>query len=299
MQLVKIAGNTFYIPGSTNTGVFTFKDKYTLLVDSGAGNSEARKIGEVLASNTLNIKFIFSTHEHPDHWGANTYLQEHYPGSVYYASSDAALYIQNDFLFPASIYGGEPLSGLARHYVKSKKTRVDFPLSPGLHRINDEKFTIISLKGHAPGQMGLITRDQVCFLGDALFSEEILKKYGFPYLRNIQDQLDTMAAIESLECDYYVLGHAEKIYPADEIESLIHLNRNVLEECLQLCLDLMTQPKSREELLEEIIILQELTPDLHEYYLLLSTLGGIATYLHQQDQIDFQVENGRLYFFRR
>jgi hypothetical protein len=36
MELKKINGNSYYIPGPTNIGLFQFKDKYSLLIDTGS-----------------------------------------------------------------------------------------------------------------------------------------------------------------------------------------------------------------------------------------------------------------------
>ena len=89
MQLTKINGNTYYLPGPTNIGLFQFKDKYTLLIDSGDNNQQARKIAEVIQAHGLNIRFVANTHHHPDHAGGNLFFQEHYPGSLFLAADQA------------------------------------------------------------------------------------------------------------------------------------------------------------------------------------------------------------------
>ena len=108
MNLSRINGNSYYIPGSTNIGVFLFKDKYTLLIDSGESNQDARKIQENLMTNNLNIKYIINTHSHIDHCGGNVYLKESYPGSLFYSSPNTQLFVENAFLFPLYLYAGNP-----------------------------------------------------------------------------------------------------------------------------------------------------------------------------------------------
>lgn len=298
MELSKINGNTYYISAPTNIGVFQFKDKYTLLIDTGDNNQQARKICETLSENKMNIKYILNTHEHIDHSGGNLFISENYPGSIFHASPAARLFMENDYLFPLYLYGGNPISELSRHFTKNKKFIVDVELLPGEVKINDEKFAIISLAGHAAGQIGIATRDRVCFLGDALFSEEIIDKYSFPFLYDIEVQFKTLDNISQLEYDYFVLAHAARIYTVEEIRSLAKLNRENLEKYLSLVLDLLEQPKSREELLEEIIILQDLTPDFKEYYFLLSTTGAMISYLYKKDLLKYQQENGKIFFYK-
>lgn len=53
MELTKIKGNTFYINAPTNIGVFSYKNKNCLLIDTGINNTAARKIDNVLAENRL------------------------------------------------------------------------------------------------------------------------------------------------------------------------------------------------------------------------------------------------------
>ncbi len=298
MELTKINGNTYYISAPTNIGVFQFKDKYSLLIDTGSDNSEAKRISALLSAQGISIKYIINSHEHFDHCGGNIYIRENFPGSVFYSSRESSLFIENAYLFPLYIFGGNPPHELSRDYVKNKSRSVDQLLNTGTEKINNEKFDVISLPGHARGQIGLGTRDNVCFLGDALFSQEILQKYSVPFIMDIQAQLDTFNTLENLNYDYYVLGHASRIYAKNEMPELIELNRQTLHRFLALCLELSDQPKSREELLEEIIILEDLSVDLNEYYLLSSTMAALVTYLYNQGSLKYQIENGRVYFYQ-
>lgn len=299
MELVKINGNSYYIPAPTNIGLFQFKDKYTLLIDTGDNNQQARKIAELIQEGKMSIKYIINTHNHVDHAGGTPFFQEHFPGSIVYTSEDEKLFMENAYLFSMYLYGGSPLNELSRHFLKGNKISVDSILTPGINKINDEKFTIIPLAGHARGQIGVGTRDRVCYLGDALFSREIIDKYSFPFLFDIVRQMETYITIEGLDYDYFVLGHAEQVYDADEIRELLQFNRDNLNYYLELTLELLSQPKSREELLEEISILKELQLDFKEYYFSLATTGAIIAYLYEEEELEYQLENGKLYFFRK
>ncbi|HWP95549.1 MAG TPA: MBL fold metallo-hydrolase [Syntrophomonadaceae bacterium] len=298
MELCKISGNTYYIPGPTNTGVFLFKDKYTLLLDTGDSNQYGRRICELLHQQGLMIKYVVNTHEHPDHCGGNLYIRENHPGSQFYSSPEAALFIKNDFLAPLYLYGGLPPDELARHFTRAKKLRVDETLPVGPAKIHEERFDILTLGGHAYGQIGVGTRDRVCFLGDALFSPEIIAKYSFPFLFSIGSQIQTLDTIAGMEYEFYVLGHADRVYDHQELHSVLQANRAALDKYLNLVLELLYQPKTREELLEEVVILDALQLDLKEYYYLLSTLGAMLAYLGQQSLVEYQIEDGRLYYYR-
>lgn len=299
MDLNKINGNTHYIPGTTNIGVFAFRDKYTLLIDTGDNNQQGRRTAEVLQANGLSIKYVVNTHNHIDHSGGNPHFQEHYPGSYFLASAEEKLVLENGFIFPMYLYGANPPRELSRHFLKNKELRIDQTLSPGACRINEERFEVISLPGHARGQIGIGTRDRVCFLGDALFSEEIIAKYSYPFLYDIGAQLATYEVIRGLDYDQFVLGHADRIYDRAGLSDLIQRNRDNLLYYLDLVGDMLSQPHTREELLEEICILAELQLDFKEYYFSLSTMGALVTFLHDKGELEYQLENGKLYFYRR
>lgn len=297
-MLTRINGNTCYIPAATNIGVFQFKDRYALLVDSGGDNQQGRRICDILHESDLSPKYLLLTHSHNDHSGGHAVIRERFPGCQLYAHADSAVYLSDPHLFPQYIYGGRPPASLNRSLV-FKPAQPELLVSAGAIRIHEEKFTIIELPGHAPGQCGIVTRDRVCFMGDSLFSHEILEKYSFPFLYDIAAQMETLNSIDSIDADYFVLGHGPEILDHEEIVRLAQANRSVVDKYLNMVTDLLDQPKSREELLEEIIILSDLDPDLQEYYFLSSTLAAMLSYLHLQEKITLQIETGRLYFFKQ
>jgi glyoxylase-like metal-dependent hydrolase (beta-lactamase superfamily II) len=299
MQLSKINGNTYYIPAPTNIGVFQFKDRYTLLIDTGDNNQQARKIAITLQANNLNVKYIINTHNHIDHAGGNLFFQENYPGSFFYSSEDEKLFLENGYWFPMYLYGGNPPKELSRHFLRGKQLRVDEILYPGTNKINDERLEIIGMPGHARGQIGIGTRDRVCFLGDALFSQEVIAKYSFPFLFDVEAQLQTYQKVLACDYDFFVLGHARQPYKRVEMEELVQFNQDNLVYYLDLIRDILTQPHTREEILEEICILADLQLDFKEYFFSLSTAGAMVTYLYDNGELDYQLENGKLYYYRK
>ena len=297
MQINKINGNSYYLSAPANIGVFQFKDKYALLVDSGDNKQQARKIDEMLREQNLSVKYIVNTHNHIDHSGGNGYFQEHFPGMEIYASAGEKQLIEENDLFPLYLYGGKAPHELSRHFIKNPAITVNDILSPGLCKINEEKFTVIALPGHSPGQIGVATRDSVCYLGDALFSEEKIAKYSLPFLFDVAAQIDTYNTLSELDYDFYVLGHADGVYDQQQLKRLITINRSNLQEYLDLAMEILNQPKTREELLEEISILKDLQLDFEEYYFSLSTIGAMITYLFDNKQLVYQLENGKLYYY--
>jgi glyoxylase-like metal-dependent hydrolase (beta-lactamase superfamily II) len=297
MELNKINGSTYYIDNATNIGVYVFKNKYCLLVDTGINNTLAGKFDELLRDAGLKPKYIVNTHNHIDHSGANIYFKEHHPGTIFYASRYEKLFLENDFLFPVYISGSGLIKELKGRNSKNRGVNVDTILETGINKIDEEKFDIISLKGHSIGQIGVGTQDRVCFLGDSLFSDEIMTKYPFPFLYDIENQFYTIETIKALDFDYFLLSHSGKVYSRDEIVSLADRNKDNLNKHIEDMKVLLQQPLTREELLEQIVVLNNMELSFRDYYLCLSSAGSFIAYLYNTDLLSFDIENGRLYYY--
>lgn len=70
MNLINISGNTFYIRGGTNTGLYLFDDNSALIIDPGLSGARPNKIIKILNERNIELKYIINTHEHNDHFGA-------------------------------------------------------------------------------------------------------------------------------------------------------------------------------------------------------------------------------------
>jgi glyoxylase-like metal-dependent hydrolase (beta-lactamase superfamily II) len=297
MDLNKINGNTYYIDNPTNIGVYTFKNKYCVMIDTGINNTLAAKFDEVLSRNGIKPKYVINTHCHVDHAGANFYFKEHHPGIIFYSTCEGKIYLENDYLFPSSIYGTGPAKENIRPHGRSKAIDIDQVMEYGMNKINDEKFDIIPLDGHAIGQIGIATPDRVLFLGDSLFSPSIMGKYTFPLLYDVEAQLKTIDYIKDLDYKFYILSHGDKIYDTHEIRELADKNRENIEMYLDDIKELLNQPLSKEDVLEQICQLNDMALDFRSYHLCLSSVGAFMTYIFDKKMLEYEVENGKLYYY--
>jgi len=295
MELTKINGNTYYINAPTNIGIYTFKNKNCILIDTGINNTAARKIDTVLTENKLHTKYIINTHSHVDHCGGNNYFKENYTGCLVYTSAKEKLCMENPEIRPNMLYTSYPVKELEDEF---KGTSVDFVLDYGTNKINDDKFEIISLKGHSPEGVGIITSDRVCFLGDSIFSNSILDKYSFPYLFNIEETLNTLDKIKDIDADFFMVSHANSIFTRDEITALVNRNVGNIRSYLDEMLELLNEPHSKEELLENIIILNNLFINFRQYHLNFSSMSAFLAYLCNKGEVKYSVENGRVYYYK-
>lgn len=294
MDLNKIKGNTYYINAATNCGVFAFKNKNCLIIDTGSNNTDAKKIEQILLVNNLHPKYIINTHNHSDHCGGNRYFQKNYPGCLVYTSSKEKLFMENQELQPSILCSSSPMKSIPSY---NKPFTVDYILDYGTNKINDEKLEVISLKGHSIEQIGVITPEKVCFLGDSIFSKEILEKYSFPYLYDVEESINTLIRIKELDADYFVISHSNSILNKNEIISLVDKNLENIKRYEKQILDLLDQPLTREDILENITILNDLSLNFYQYHLNFGGVSAFITYLYSKGLINYSIEDGRLYYF--
>lgn len=297
MMLNKIKGSSYYIDAPTNIGVYVFKNKNCLLVDSGINSTQAKKIDEVLIQNDLHPKYIINTHSHIDHCGGNLYFKNNYPGVLIYTSQSEKLFMDNPLLHSYAQYSANPIKEIVKN---NKIVPVDSIVDYGLNKINDEKFEIIPLKGHSIEQIGILTSEKVCYLGDSIFSEDIIEKYSFPYLINIEDSINTLKSIVDIDGDFFMVSHSSILYTKDEIVVLVNKNLQNIEDYINQISDLLDQPLTREDLLENLIIINELKVEsLSEYHNYFSSVSAFLSYLYEKSNISFSIEDGKVYYFKK
>ncbi|AND85626.1 MBL fold metallo-hydrolase [Clostridium tyrobutyricum] len=295
MKLNKINSSTYYIDAPTNSGIVTFKNKNCLIIDTGLNNSAAKKIDDIIIENKLHPKYIINTHSHLDHCGGNIYFQKNYPGVLVYTSKMEKLFMENEDLHASILCSSYPLKSINK---SNKPIEVDYILDYGINKIGDEKFNIIPLPGHSIEHIGITTSDKVCFLGDSIFSSEILEKYSFPYLYNISNTLNSLKTIKEIDADYFLISHSQKPVTKEEIIELVDKNIKNINNYKNQLLELLDQPLTKEDILENITILNNLKLNFNEYYLNLSGVSAFISYLYNNRLIDCSIEDGKLYYFK-
>ena len=296
MPLQKIQGHTYYYPNSTNIGVLRSKSGLSLLIDAGIDSSAGRGLAQALDAEGLKAKYVVLTHAHPDHFGAVKWLKEQFTGLIRYASEGEALWMMHPHLESQAMYGATPLKELENRFLKGPKIEIDEFLKPGVTEIGDKRLEIFPLPGHTYDQLGVLTGDSVLFAGDSLFSEEIMLKYGFPFLLDIERQLETIERIRKIEADYVVLSHADQVYSS--IYDLCDQNKSRIEDFLEKILKLCDQPMTREDVTEQILLATGMEVDVSRYQMTFATVGAFISYLANGELIAKSIIGGKCYFYR-
>jgi len=295
LKLIKLKGHTYYIPGATNVGVYRYKNGFCTLVDTGIDNTAGKRILELLSIENLKVKYILNTHAHPDHFGADAYIKEVHTGALIGASKFSRIFMENSSLEGMLLYGASPMPGLSARFVKAKHTPVDIELQPGSLELSDKKFEIIELKGHSPDQVGIVTEDNVLFCGDAFFSEEKMAKYPFPFVFDVREHLANLESLMDTDYDYYVISHSDQL-PKDP-KVVIQKNVDNITENINLIINFLSQPYTREDLAELIIQKYSIPMNVPQYFITLTSVSAFLTYLLEEKAINMDIIDGKIYFY--
>ncbi|MDD3852113.1 MAG: MBL fold metallo-hydrolase [Syntrophomonadaceae bacterium] len=292
MKLEHIAGNTYVIETNmANIGIYKFEDRQCLLIDSGANQTQAEEIFRILSANGWEVYAIFNTHSHADHCGGNHFIQNKSNCKIY-ASAIEAAFINNPILTPFSIYSAYPLKLLTARFLTAQDSLVTNIISAGTEQIKNMTFEILDLGGHSLGQLGIITPDQVLFVGDSLISIETLRTNPFLYLANPQKQLVTFEKLKSAT-PYYYLSHGGL---TDNISDLIDANYNLFLTITDLILDIIRNPAGLETVIHDIIVRQGLQVNRNHYFRLSTGISAFLSYLCNNGQAKVFLENNSLYY---
>lgn len=301
MRLINIKGNSFYIKGGTNTGVYIFDDKSALIIDPGLPGARPRNIIRDLERDGIEVKWIINTHEHNDHYGAGYQFKDKFKDLINMSSKDSKPYIDNPILFSAYIMGGntnEFLNTILTN--KNMETvSIDKTIEPGTIIINNEYIEIIDLKGHTLGSIGVLTKDKVFFIGDTLVSEELLSKFELLFLFDIQAYLKSLSILETIDFEYVVLGHGKKVLSRKEALELAKKHELCVTKYLNQLRELTKEPKNLESILKIILNENKLSYNYKEYHFFKSTLVSMISHLTKLGELNYVLKDGDVLYYTK
>lgn len=275
---------------SAGMGLYLFDDQSCLLVDSGATPASAQKILQLLGANSWTVYAIMNTHAHADHCGGNHHIQESTQCRIY-ASAIEAAFINNPVLIPYTMYSACPPQLLTGKFFMPQASRVSHIIKPGRRQIKGKRFEVLDLAGHSPGQLGIITPDRILFAGDSLISQEILTANHFLYLADPAKQLVSLELLKSGDYEQLYLAHGGL---AQDTAGVIKANEDILKAILNIIMDIIARPRSFENIIKEIIDRYGLQINRNHYFRLGNSISAFLSYLCNQGQARFYVDNHRL-----
>lgn len=296
-ELINLSDNTRYIQSPTNIGLFKTGNNEVILIDSGNDKDAAKKVLSVIQSNNWNLKMIINTHSNGDHIGGNAYLREKTGCSIAATRFESA-FISDPILEPSFLFGAYPNSKLRNKFLMAQPSNVTdiINYNENCGQICDTQLKAIPLPGHFMDMIGVMTPDNVFFVADSLFSKEILSKYHITFMYDVKSFLQTLDKLEQTTADFFVPSHAS---PVSDIKSLVMVNKDKINEIIELILLHCATPINFEILLKKLFDHYSLTLDFNQYVLVGSTVKSYLSYLYDQNLVEAIFENNALFWKRK
>ncbi|HBG4644567.1 MBL fold metallo-hydrolase [Clostridioides difficile] len=288
LTLEHIKGNTYYIPLPTIVGVYV-DGKDAILIDSGNNKDTARQVLRLLEEHNLIPKLIINTHSNADHIGGNAYLKNQTKCKIATTKIEG-YFTENPILESAFLYGGYPSKALKNKFLLAKESEVDYIIPPN-GKIVDTELEAISLPGHYFEMIGVRTPDNVLFVADSLTPENIITKYHFFFLLDIDSQFKTLEKLRMLEADFFVPSHSVK---TTDIKSLININKKKMEEIIDNIKKVCYEPVMIDEVIEKMCDLYNVKLDANQYVLVGSTIRSYITYLYENNMVEYIFDGGKM-----
>lgn len=205
-QLVHVLGNTWCIESHVTIPVYFLNDREVILLDSGYANWDRVPLDALLQEHDLHVQAILGSHSHNDHNGNHAYFQATHKSEIILRDVEAA--IVSDFSLMTAAYFPSTPRELERElpHLQLKADRV-FSADTAEITIGSKTFGLVPLPGHTPGHTGIITPDDVFYVGDALLSCEVLQAAKLPSTLDWTKDLESKRCLLSEHHSRYILAH--------------------------------------------------------------------------------------------
>ena len=238
MELRHLCGNTYAAIGEGAVlGLYRLNERDIVLLDTGVRMKDRAALDSLIAENGFAVKGIFCSHAHYDHSGNTAYLRHRWGALTAAQITEAGIAAT-----PESYHANYPFATYAQ--CRTWFCEECFPTDVVIGRNDDHvsfcgaDFGIIQLPGHAAGQIGIITPDNVAYLADCLIGPATLSASKLPTSMCIEDDLKSKEKVRSLRCAAYILAHHDVIEgdigpTVDANLSLYHRKEQEMLDCLR------------------------------------------------------------------
>ena len=195
-----------------------------------------------------------------------------------YSSSIESFICNNPILEPSLLYSAAPVKELKNHLLMAKPSH-----SLDINELDIPGIEVLDLKGHAIGQIGILTSDDVLFTGDAYTSSKILEKYAIQYNYDIEEYINTLDYLLTTDYKYYVPSHGEVEKNCTNTVMINKENALKIEDYL---LKILQEEKSFSNLLSQVFADYHINNNLMQYHLIGSTIKAFLTKLNNARRVE-------------
>jgi glyoxylase-like metal-dependent hydrolase (beta-lactamase superfamily II) len=268
---VRLAGDTWYLPGLTNAGWIA-----GLGIDTGPEES---------AYDGTALDRLAITHGHADHFSCAAVLRR--AGAAVLVARDDATLVENPEVNVRGMFSwAKPGDLLVTKLFRGEGCRIDGYFEDW----DDPRAVAVPLPGHTLGHTGFLSADGVLFTGDALYLEDLWERHRLPYAIDPAHVVASLELIRGLEYDWLVPAHGR---PVDRAESLRHIAHHIgqVEAIMSLTHDLLAEERTTEEIIALVSAARGLSDNPAQYWLAVTTVKGFLGDLLGRGEIEFFVRD--------
>jgi glyoxylase-like metal-dependent hydrolase (beta-lactamase superfamily II) len=285
MKIYNVAGNTYYFKTKyADIPFYKLNDKEIVMFDSGLFE-ESKLVQEVLDEYNFTVRAIICSHSHVDHVGNNSWIRQKYNAEVIMTEAEG-LVCDSEYNLKAYILKGS-YRCLEKRYA-SMVCKTDRKIGPDdtYVDIDGHKFEIVRLYGHTFFHIGIITPDDVFYVGDCLMSEEEIANSKLAYMIDVGLDLQSKEIVRNRKCKKYILAHSG-VY--DDVDRIIDLNIQNLESQAGLLIDIINRPMSMSEIVQEGIKKLNITKTVKTFIVTERILTAFVEYLFYSGIIKLEI----------
>ncbi len=227
MEFKQVCGNTWVAEATTALiVVYRLGGPDVVLMDTGFAKTDREGLIELLEREHLVPKGIICTHAHYDHTGNAAFLRRKYGAKIaaqiieagigatpdsYRANYNPLTYAQCRGYFTEAAFTTDVIVGISDDHLS----------------LCGAEFRVLQLPGHAAGQIGIITPDNVAYLADSLVGPGIMSTGKLPTAINLAQDLETKRSLKNLDCKAYILAHKD-VFP--DVQDVVDRNIAFIQE---------------------------------------------------------------------
>lgn len=215
-----VLGNTWCLNLHVTIPVYFLNKQEIVLLDTGYANLDRTDLLAHLEEQNLRVRAILGSHSHNDHSGSHSYFQKSHGTEVILHEVEAA--IVSDYSLMTVAYSPGTVKEMKNHFsellLRADRTFRTEDTEVGIDGVI---FGLVPLPGHTPGHTGIVTPDNVFYVGDAILSESVLCAVKLPSTRDWAEDIASKERMRSMSYPKCILAHTG-VY--EDISDLIDLN---------------------------------------------------------------------------
>ena len=248
MELTQVKGNTWVAEGEELIPFYRLDERRCVLLDTGL-EEEREELEEALLSHGLVPAGVLCSHAHIDHCGNNRYFQQKYGIPVALTPPEAGMCC-NELTLKCYFLILSPEDSEERGESMIHAPDVLIPPRDGAFSFCGAEFRVVYTPGHSAGHISTVTPDNVCYVADALLSQEFLGA-KLPYNLSQREAAASREKLRGLGCAAYIMAHRGTC-TAGEIEGLIDKNQEMVRRRAEEICALVDRPMTISEISQAV-----------------------------------------------